>query len=679
MKPIFKLVIPLFISFFGFSLNAQVTITGELKQYHKTTLTFDGPSASESPDTFLNFRMNVTFTAPSGKTYVVPGYFAADGDAANTSATSGNKWRVHLNSDESGTWNYVVSFRTGTDIAVSSDPGAGNAGTFDGQSGSFSIADTDKTGDDFRAKGKLQYVNKPYAQFANGDHFYEVGADSPETFLEYGDFDATVGRHDFTEVAAYQEGDDPTWAGGKGAGIMGAVNYLASQGMNVQYFLVMNITGDGKEAFPFPNKTDYTTYDVSKLAQWQIVFDHMYDKGLIMEFVLTEDENTNWFETQESVGQHDFATSRKLYYRELVARFGYLNLVYNIGEEANWEHSGAGSDFYTAAQIEEAAAYIQALTPYSDLISVHNGPHSDFSVFDDVANLPGTSSLTCISLQGSYDKPAGHNQVKNIEALAQDDGTEWVLRYTEPYDNRAMDLDTWTNNSLWASLTAGAAGIQYYSNNGDITEDNYTLWSGFFTRMRYAKDFLMDNNIPFWNMYNDDGAVSNGKMLSDGSDNFVIFLENGGSTDINLPGTKDFTVKWFDPRNGGALQDGSVTSLSSGSGQSIGDPPNNTGSSWVVYVKSNQTLSARWDKEMHLDFKVYPNPISSGFVDISGLDDDVYKVFIYDIGGRLLNKTSKVLSKNNHRIKLNPLKPGMYILTMENPSRQLYTTKFIVK
>lgn len=74
-------------------------ITGELKQWHKVTLTFDGPVASETaePNPFLDYRLNVTFTHEGGaKSYLVPGYFAADGDAANTSADSGNKWRVHF-------------------------------------------------------------------------------------------------------------------------------------------------------------------------------------------------------------------------------------------------------------------------------------------------------------------------------------------------------------------------------------------------------------------------------------------------------------------------------------------------------------------------------------------------------------------------------------------------------
>ena len=80
-------------------------VTGERKQWHKVTLTLDGPQSSESadPNPFLDYRLTVTFTHASGSPrYAVPGYFAADGDAGNTSATSGNKWRAHLAPDKAG-------------------------------------------------------------------------------------------------------------------------------------------------------------------------------------------------------------------------------------------------------------------------------------------------------------------------------------------------------------------------------------------------------------------------------------------------------------------------------------------------------------------------------------------------------------------------------------------------
>ncbi len=80
--------------------DGAVAITGEQKQWHNVTLTLDGPFAAEAdadPNPFTDYRMTVDFTHESGTpSYSVPGYFAADGNAANTSATSGTKWRAHL-------------------------------------------------------------------------------------------------------------------------------------------------------------------------------------------------------------------------------------------------------------------------------------------------------------------------------------------------------------------------------------------------------------------------------------------------------------------------------------------------------------------------------------------------------------------------------------------------------
>ena len=42
----------------------------------------------------------------------MPGYFAADGDAANTSATSGNKWRVNFMPDARDAGNTRFRFAT---------------------------------------------------------------------------------------------------------------------------------------------------------------------------------------------------------------------------------------------------------------------------------------------------------------------------------------------------------------------------------------------------------------------------------------------------------------------------------------------------------------------------------------------------------------------------------------
>jgi hypothetical protein len=93
---------------------AAVSTSGELRQWHKITLTLDGPDISEtanSPNPFLDFRLSATFVHETGApAYTIPGYFAGDGDAANSSATSGNKWRIHFAPDKTGRWDWHISF-----------------------------------------------------------------------------------------------------------------------------------------------------------------------------------------------------------------------------------------------------------------------------------------------------------------------------------------------------------------------------------------------------------------------------------------------------------------------------------------------------------------------------------------------------------------------------------------
>jgi hypothetical protein len=108
----------------GLDGDGSVAISGELKRWHKVTLTLDGPFARENdadPNPFTDIGLTVKFTHESGApSYTVPGYFAADGNAANTSADSGSKWRAHLSPDKSGRWDYHLTLATGKNVAVGS-------------------------------------------------------------------------------------------------------------------------------------------------------------------------------------------------------------------------------------------------------------------------------------------------------------------------------------------------------------------------------------------------------------------------------------------------------------------------------------------------------------------------------------------------------------------------------
>ena len=103
--------------------DGSVTVESNLV-WQPVTLTLKGLFADEQqdkldpskPNPFSDVRMEVEFLQGDQR-FKVPGYFAADGDAANTSATSGNVWRAHFSPPTAGAWEYRVSFVTGKDVA----------------------------------------------------------------------------------------------------------------------------------------------------------------------------------------------------------------------------------------------------------------------------------------------------------------------------------------------------------------------------------------------------------------------------------------------------------------------------------------------------------------------------------------------------------------------------------
>jgi len=268
-----------FILFASVSLTLAQTVEGELRRWHKVTLTFDGPNVSETanPNPFADYRMTVTFThSGSGRSYAVPGYYAACGDAAETSCTSGNQWRVHFAPDRPGTWNWRAELMAGNDVAING--GGTSAGFFDGQSGSLSIQESNKSGDDLRApnKGRIQYVNQHYLRHSgitpdqpSGEWFLKAGADAPENMLSYNDFDAipnpkkTWQPHQQDYRSA--EASGYTWQGGKGSEMLGVVRYLTEiKGVNAMSFLTFSLDGEssanGSYLLRSTDKTAYLLY-----------------------------------------------------------------------------------------------------------------------------------------------------------------------------------------------------------------------------------------------------------------------------------------------------------------------------------------------------------------------------------------------------------------------------------
>ena len=532
-----------------------VELSGELKAWHPVTLTFAGPQSSETaiPNPFSDYRLDVVFVGPAGQIYTVPGYFAADGAAGESSAAAGNKWRVKFCPDAAGDWTYQASFVQGASIAAQLTGGA-SAGFFDSASGSFTVAASDKTGVDLRGKGKLEYVDEHYLRFRDGEYFLKAGANVPETFLEYNDFDGTPTNLDYsTHVADWQPGD-PTWQGTKGKGIIGALNYLSGLGVNSMFFLTMNSHGDGKKAWPWTGADNYYNYDCSKLDQWDVVFSHMDKMGMMLHLVTTETENEVYFEVQELGTTNGFANSRKIYYRELVARFGYhLAVAWNLGEESGWNETNGFAAGSTTQQRKNWADYLRALTYYRDHLTVHNGPSWDDSIYQPLLGHP---TLTGIDLQWAQGT-AVHAKLTEWWNKSETNGHRWVICLDEPWISGARQLTDFRTNDVWGSYLAGAAGCEYFQ-TGDGSIDDFRPLETFFTTLVRAQKFVQAN-VPYTSMAPKDNLVTGVRAFCFAAvgQTYLIYFPRGGAAQLNLtgaPGT--YQVAWFDPRNGNELDAG---------------------------------------------------------------------------------------------------------------------------
>jgi len=412
---------------------------------------------------------------------------------------------------------------------------------------------------------------------------------------------------------------DPAWKDGRGKGLLGVVNYLSSKGANSLSFLTYNAGGDGDNVWPFVSRDDKFHYDVSKLDQWQIVFDHAQAKGLYLHFKLQETENDDNVRGEggggrgkqpqtgpvvESLDGGDLGPERKLYLREMIARFGHaLALNWNLGEE----------NTQSVEQQLAMSQYIRNLDPYRHHVVVHTHPGWQDVVYSKL--LGDQSVLTGASLQNPWS--AVHERTLNWIAASRKAGKPWVVANDEqgsallgvPPDpgykgfagkdakgNAIQSIHDIRKMTLWGNLMAGGAGVEYYFGytlpENDLVAEDLRSRDKSWDFGRIALDFFRTSQIPFWTMTNADGLVGNTGgdnskwCFAKAGDVYLVYLPTGGTATLDLREVSGaFTVAWFDPRNGGVLKRGSVASVTAGTAVVLGEPPDSPSEDWLVVVK----------------------------------------------------------------------------------------------
>ena len=566
--PLLTLLLPLFLCTCGPAKN-NADGNHETTKWALLTLPFNGPQTSEeaTDNPFTNYRLTATLTHENGSILSLPGYFAADGDAAETSADAGNIWHVNVRAPEEGTWTYAAELRHGDGVAT--EGGGEVVQTYTGTIEVGPALDGEK--------GRLVRNHPRYLQWTEtGEYFLKGATNSPENFLGYFEIDSTyrhvdtfrqgenftVGLHQFADHVQDFKGG-PTWQGGKGKGAMGALQYLHDQGANGFYTLTMNINGDGKDVWPFLSHTTLDRFDVSKLAQWERIFQHADDLGMMIHLVLQETENENLLDGGDTGPQ------RQLYFREMIARYGHHRaLTWNLGEE-NGPNSWSDTH-QTTAQQQAMIAYLAENDPWKNYVVLHTHPGEE--AFAEIYRpLLGNEQLSGLSLQ--LGNPfESHEVTKKWLALSQEAGAPWIMTVDEtgPW-YQGLDHDTGytlnngaSNNqdslrayTLWGNLMAGGAGVEWYfgakNAQNDLNAETYRTRERAWNWTGHGIAFFQDH-LPFWEMDSHDELVTGEAMcLAKPGEVYAVYAPKGETTSLSLSGVHQYRIDYYDPTAGGDL------------------------------------------------------------------------------------------------------------------------------
>ncbi|MFT5049700.1 MAG: hypothetical protein ACI8QZ_001093 [Chlamydiales bacterium] len=558
---------------------------------------FQGPTASEmdaEPNPFLDYRLQVTFTGPAGQTYEVPGFFDGDGNGNGV----GDIWKARFSADEGGPWSYQASFRSGSQVAVSLGASAGEPAAFDGASGEFYVFSNRVPAPGLLSKGRLEYVGEHYLKFRDGGYFLKGGTDSPENMMGFKGFDdiqdnGGVGIiHEFAAHISDWNLGDPLFTsnttGVDSRGLIGALNYLGEKHVNSIYFLPMNLGGDGQETCPFVGYSNSVFnkchYDVSRLHQWNRVFNHAQEQGLLLHFVLAETEsaNENWLDGG------NLGPERKLFYRELIARFGHLLAIkWNLSEEND----------YSVSELTQFAAYIDAQDAYDHPIAVHTHPNN----FQDYEAIAGNPLFSATSIQYDTDMAGSHTEEWRAHSAAM--GHKWVIDMDEnnPYHTglTSTNADDLRKRVLYDVYFSGGQ-VEWYMGyhslplGGDLRCEDFGTREAMWNYMWFARR-LMQQHMPFWEMEPADGLLSGesgnyggGQVFAKPEHTYAVYMPNAQqSGQLNLTGAPGrYRARWFNPRSG--QFEGESRIVVGGGIRNLGPAPGDPSEDWVVLLKNIQ-------------------------------------------------------------------------------------------
>ena len=467
---------------------------GTFAKWAKVEIPLRGPvsKGTGEPNPFDVF-VNVLFTGPSGKTYRIPAFYHGDGEGG----LDGNQWAVRFSADETGRW----WFRS-----RSQDK------TLDGVTGSFTVTAVPEDAADFYRWGRLEAVGTAeneirYLKFREGPFWMKAGCDDPENFLgAYPGYDTLEERK-------------------------AAVDYLAERGINSFYIMSHNLDGDDNDVWPWLGETPEQAkrngaasarFDFRVLEDWRMLFEHMQQRGMVVYLILEDD--SAW---------KDYDHAR--YYREMIARFGYLpGLLFNLGEEHN--------ENYDLPEALEWMRQLAELDPYDHPRGIHNvnTPRKEYidAEYIDFTSIQTGTPGTRRGLKNAVE----HNElaIDWIRQCKARDKRFLMINFDEgrPEQERA---------AWWAAYLGGAVWEAHVL---EPYNRPMSAWEKTWNELGGARSFM--ETLPFWEMQPHNEVVESGHAvcLAKPGHAYALYLPQGGTVSVALPAGSEYALEWWDPANG---------------------------------------------------------------------------------------------------------------------------------
>jgi hypothetical protein len=287
---------------------------------------------------------------------------------------------------------------------------------------------------------------------------------------------------------------------------------------------------------------------------------------------------------QQWLDDGQLGPERKLFYRELVARFAYFPaLQWNLSEEST----------FSPELLRDFAEWIQALDPYDHPITFHTTVLPSNGAFPDYDAVLADPRFSAASLQSQSQEIGAHVELWRARSAAA--GRKWVVGADEIAPITAgldpQNAELLRKRVLYDVYFSGG-NIEWFCGadplpvGGDLTLEDFRTRESMWNYMRFARRLV--ESFPFWEMEPMDELVGGESGFEGGAEVFAahhrvyaVYLPDAtptGSIDLsstNVPLRK----RWYDPRKG--IYAGNTVLLQGGAVVQLGPPPYAPGEDWV--------------------------------------------------------------------------------------------------